>query len=122
MKSAIRQRRDRANFGLLLLTVFGLRPRLPAGSMANTARFRNRSRAGDSGRGKAPRKAATAGSLCVNEPTCWQTSLDAIGKDISQIETDELLLDKHRKKMEEIERLKARLAERQLTAPRGPFV
>ena len=58
----------------------------------------------------------------MNEPTCWQTSLDAIGKDISQIETDELLLDKHRKKMEEIERLKARLAERQLTAPRGPFV
>jgi len=48
--------------------------------------------------------------------------LDAIGKDISQIETDELLLDKHRKKMEEIERLKARLAERQLMAPRGPFV
>jgi enamine deaminase RidA (YjgF/YER057c/UK114 family) len=48
--------------------------------------------------------------------------LDAIGKDISQIETDELLLDKHRKKMEEIERLKARLAERHLMAPRGPFV
>jgi hypothetical protein len=48
--------------------------------------------------------------------------LDAIGKDITQIETDELLLDKHRRTMDRLAKMNTRLGDRQLTAPRGPFV
>jgi hypothetical protein len=48
--------------------------------------------------------------------------LDAIGKDIADITTDERLFEKHRKTLEGIAKISERLAEREKAAIRGPLV